>query len=178
MCFAPSVLRTLFHINFDVVRSQVWVESYPRWLIRFLPTVIWMRWGSPFCGRKLTTMCAYITVWFCGMQEISLWVITKIEFVPFCLIFRSPCASHITKFFFKCCLPCFSHGGVAHQPIVAADNLLSHGMHHWHSYLLVVEACWCQSGHELSWRVNVWWVCPNAVGKKMYSLLTYDVIMA
>ncbi len=29
MYFAPSVLRTLFHIDFDVVMSVVWVESSP-----------------------------------------------------------------------------------------------------------------------------------------------------
>jgi hypothetical protein len=64
-----------------------------------------------------------------------------------------------------------------HQPIVAADSLTSDGMYHWHCYLLVVEASWCQHWHELGWRVNVRQVCQDSNGKEIYSFLTDDVIM-
>jgi hypothetical protein len=64
-----------------------------------------------------------------------------------------------------------------HQPLVAADGLTGDEMYNWHCYLLVVKASWHRSWHELGWCVIVWQVCPDAVGKEIYSLLTDDVIM-
>jgi hypothetical protein len=61
MYFAPSVLKTLFHINFDVVRSGVRVDNSPGYLIKFPPAVMRIQWGFAFCGQKSTTTCAYVT---------------------------------------------------------------------------------------------------------------------
>lgn len=53
MNLAPSVLRTLFHSIFDVVRSAVLVVSSPGYLIRFPPAVIRVRFGSAFWGAEV-----------------------------------------------------------------------------------------------------------------------------
>ncbi len=55
---APSVLRTLFHNSFDMVRLAVCVDVLPLNVIKFPPTAILIRFGSSFCGRKSTTIRA------------------------------------------------------------------------------------------------------------------------
>ncbi len=79
-----------------------------------------MQLGLAFCGPKFTMMRAYVTVCVLGMREISLCIMTKIEFVPFCPVFRLHCAIP-PKIFPKSSLPHFSCGGVMHQPFVTAD---------------------------------------------------------
>ena len=92
MYFAFSVLNTLFHSIFDAVRSAVRVVSLPGYLIRFPPAVSRTRFGSFFCGQKLTTSRAYVTTRSFGMFRICSWVSTKIESVPGVFVFSSPCA--------------------------------------------------------------------------------------
>ncbi len=92
MYLAPSVLRTLLHIHFEMVRSAVHVESLPGLWIKFLPAVIRILCVSVFWGQKLTTTWAYVMVWFLEMCGISVWVMTNMAFVPFWPVFTSPCA--------------------------------------------------------------------------------------
>ncbi len=62
---------------------------------------------------------------------------------------------HAPKIFSKSCLPCFSCGGVMHQPFVTADCFSCGEVHHWHSHLFEVKACWHWCGSEFIWCEDV-----------------------
>ncbi len=177
VCRALAVLRTKFHISLDVVRSAIWVESSPGYLIEFPPAVMRMQWGLASCRQKSIITCAYVTVCVLGMQGDLIMHHSKDGIGSFLPHFQIA-LHHAPKIFSKSCFPRSRFGGVMHQPFVTADCFSCGGVHHWHCHLIEVKACCCWFGSEFIQCKDVWGIGPNAFVEEVYCFLAHYVVIA
>jgi hypothetical protein len=74
-----------------------------------------------------------------GMLGISACDMTKIEFVPFCPVFRLPWAMP-PKSLPKAVCQIFGGSRIVHQSFIAACGFACRRVNHWHHYLGKVQA--------------------------------------
>jgi hypothetical protein len=85
---------------------------------------------------------------------------------------------HTTKILAKGSLPNFHCGRVVHQFFITCYCFTCRWVNHWHRQMFqVCSRCrlfWSQFFWSVYWRQ----VIPYLIGKKMYSLLTYYIVVA